>query len=172
MDESSQVNKTNKTYRTYTGLIKSLKPNEIFVFGSNPEGRHGMGAAAIALKNFGAIYGMGRGIQGNSYGLVTKNLKKDYYEEETKITYHKYGMKSVSPEQIIANIIELYNYASLNKNKNKNFLIAYTFNGRNLNGYSSKEMASFFIEAANNMKNKKIPKNIVFEDKFSSLIYN
>lgn len=50
---------------------------EIFVFGSNLAGRHGKGAALFAKKNHGAIYGVGRGLQGNSYAIPTKdhNLK-------------------------------------------------------------------------------------------------
>ena len=48
--------------------------NTIFVFGSNPEGRHGSGSAKIALLHFGAIYGQGEGLQGNSYALPTKDL--------------------------------------------------------------------------------------------------
>jgi hypothetical protein len=100
----------------YNGLIHKLEDNQIFVFGSNPEGRHGLGAAKVALK-FGAIYGQGRGIQGNSYGLITKNLKKGYYEPETGITYHKSGFKSISPEMIMDNIRELYSFARKNKDK-------------------------------------------------------
>ena len=45
---------------------------EIFVFGSNLAGRHGKGAALFAAKNHGAIYGQGRGLQGNSYAIPTK----------------------------------------------------------------------------------------------------
>ncbi len=44
----------------------------IFVFGSNLEGRHGKGAALEAIQNHGAIYGQGRGRQGNSYAIPTK----------------------------------------------------------------------------------------------------
>lgn len=36
----------------YTGDIKP-EPNTIFVFGSNPEGRHGAGAAKVAREQFG-----------------------------------------------------------------------------------------------------------------------
>lgn len=46
---------------------------EIFVFGSNLAGRHGAGAAKFALDNHGAIYGQGIGMQGNSYGIPTKD---------------------------------------------------------------------------------------------------
>lgn len=44
----------------------------IFVFGSNLAGRHGKGAAKEALTNWGAIYGQGVGLQGNSYAIPTK----------------------------------------------------------------------------------------------------
>lgn len=44
----------------------------IFVFGSNLAGRHGAGAAKFAVKNHGAIYGQGWGLQGNSFAIPTK----------------------------------------------------------------------------------------------------
>lgn len=44
----------------------------IFVFGSNRAGRHGKGAAKYALKEKGAIYGQGEGLQGSSYAIPTK----------------------------------------------------------------------------------------------------
>ena len=46
---------------------------EIFVFGSNLAGRHGKGAALCALKEYGAVYGKGIGLQGNSYAIPTKD---------------------------------------------------------------------------------------------------
>lgn len=46
---------------------------EIFVFGSNLSGIHGAGAAAFALKHHGAKWGQGIGLQGESYGLPTKD---------------------------------------------------------------------------------------------------
>lgn len=46
---------------------------EVFVFGSNLAGRHGKGAALHALRNWGAIYGQGVGLQGDSYAIPTKN---------------------------------------------------------------------------------------------------
>lgn len=51
--------------------ISSLKPNEVFVFGSNLAGHHGGGAARVALNKFGAIWGQGVGLQGQSYGIPT-----------------------------------------------------------------------------------------------------
>ena len=51
--------------------IMDLKPNEIFVFGSNLAGSHGGGAARLAYNRFGAIWGQGVGLQGQSYGIPT-----------------------------------------------------------------------------------------------------
>ena len=51
--------------------ITALKPNEIFVFGSNLAGSHGGGAAWIAYQRFGAIMGQGVGLQGQSYAIPT-----------------------------------------------------------------------------------------------------
>ena len=45
----------------------------VFVFGSNLAGRHGKGAALFAKQKHGAIYGQGEGLQGNSYGIATKD---------------------------------------------------------------------------------------------------
>ena len=52
-------------------FITELKENEIFVFGSNLQGIHGGGAARLAYNKFGAIWGQGVGLQGQSYGIPT-----------------------------------------------------------------------------------------------------
>lgn len=57
--------------------ITTLEPNQIFVFGSNLAGRHGKGAARVALEKFGAIYGQGIGLMGCSYGIPTKGMKME-----------------------------------------------------------------------------------------------
>ena len=51
--------------------IDSLEENEIFVFGSNLQGMHGGGAARVAHEKFGAIWGEGIGLQGQSYAIPT-----------------------------------------------------------------------------------------------------
>lgn len=51
--------------------ITHLAENEIFVFGSNLEGMHGGGAARTALEHFGAVWGTGVGLQGQSYAIPT-----------------------------------------------------------------------------------------------------
>lgn len=52
-------------------FIERLADNEIFVFGSNIQGYHNGGAARVALDKFGAIYGVGVGLQGRSYAIPT-----------------------------------------------------------------------------------------------------
>lgn len=51
--------------------IERLAENQIFVFGANKNGFHGAGAAAYAVDNFGAVWGQGNGLQGQSYGIDT-----------------------------------------------------------------------------------------------------
>lgn len=58
--------------RTTPEQITKLHENEIFVFGSNLSGRHGLGAAKTAL-GWGAKWGQGSGLQGKTYGIPTKD---------------------------------------------------------------------------------------------------
>ena len=51
--------------------VTTLRPSEIFVFGSNLAGMHGGGAARMALMHFGAVLGKGDGPQGQSYAIPT-----------------------------------------------------------------------------------------------------
>lgn len=51
---------------------------KIFVFGSNREGRHGKGAALEARQRYGARHGHAEGLQGDSYAIITKELRSDY----------------------------------------------------------------------------------------------
>ena len=66
--------------RVYNGIerpaytpewITELRPDEVFVFGSNLEGMHGGGAALVAFRKFGAVMGCGVGLRGQSYGIPT-----------------------------------------------------------------------------------------------------
>ena len=58
--------------RRYTPeRITELKANEVFVFGSNLNGFHAGGAARIAMEKFGAVWGKGVGLQGQSYAIPT-----------------------------------------------------------------------------------------------------
>ena len=129
---------------SYTGNI-TPDANTIFVFGSNPEGRHGAGAAKIAREQFGAIYGQGEGLQGNAYALPTKDLR----------VKKNNSLRSIPPEQIIESIKKLYETAR--QNPNKQFKIAYRNTDKaSLNGYTGLEMIDMFLKAGS------IPSNIVF----------
>ena len=139
---------STKSRKTYTGMINSLEPNQIFVFGSNTQGRHGKGAALIAKNKFGAEYGNPEGPQGQSYAIITKDLTKQTHPSRT-------------PEQIKEQIHNLYEYAR--ENPDKEFLVAYSGTGQNLNAYSNQEMADMF-------SSEPIPNNIVFEQEFNKLI--
>ena len=46
--------------------------DKIFVFGSNKIGIHGAGAAKHAKQFYGAVYGCGEGLRGQSYAIPTK----------------------------------------------------------------------------------------------------
>ena len=53
--------------------VKSLKENEIFVFGSTESGVHGAGTAWLAHDKFGAELGKGYGLSGQSYAVPVKD---------------------------------------------------------------------------------------------------
>jgi hypothetical protein len=50
-------------------------PNRVFVFGSNLAGRHGAGAALTAYEKYGAVWGRGEGLWGDSYAIPTKSVE-------------------------------------------------------------------------------------------------
>ena len=52
-------------------FIYELSSGEVFVFGSNLEGRHRGGAARIAHEQFGAEWGVGDGPTGQCYAIPT-----------------------------------------------------------------------------------------------------
>lgn len=139
--------------RTYKGLITELPENGIFVYGANTQGRHGLGSAKTAREKFGAVYGK-TGLQGKSFGIVTKNLTKNVHP-------------SVSKVRIVSQIAEMYLLA-LNNLSNYDLYVAYSGTGKNLNGYTPQEMAEMFTEAGAMIGY--IPSNIVFEEGFAKLI--
>jgi hypothetical protein len=132
--------------RTYRGRITKLEDNQVFVFGANTQFRHGKGAALQAVK-FGAIYGKG-GFVGKTWSIVTKDLTKRNHP-------------SISKQHIIDQISKLYKFSR--DNPDKEFLVAYSGTGVNLNGYSNQQMADMF-------SSEDIPDNIVFEEEFSKLL--
>lgn len=121
----------------------------IFVFGSNPEGRHGAGAAKYARMYFGAVYGQGEGLQGNSYAIPTKDLR---------VTAN-HGYKSIGPDRIKASIRKMY--ACAREHPDKRFMVAYRNTYRpSLNGYTGIEMIRIFLDAG------PVPENVWFSDEW------
>ena len=121
----------------------------IFVFGSNPEGRHGAGAAKYARMYFGAVYGQGEGLQGNSYAIPTKDLR---------VTAN-HGYKSISPDRIKDSVRRMYDCAR--EHPDKRFMVAYRNTYRpSLNGYTGIEMIRIFLDAG------PIPENVWFSDEW------
>ena len=95
--------------------IKELAPDEIFVFGSNLAGHHGGGAARVALDRFGAQWGQGEGIQGQSYAIPTMqggvetikpyvdrflDLAYEWDQNTFRVTRIGCGIAGFTPEQI------------------------------------------------------------------------
>ena len=98
--------------KTYKGYI-TPEPDTIFVFGSNPEGRHGAGSAKVAREKFGAVYGQGEGLQGSAYALPTTELRYNMrYSSE----------HSMSSEEIIGHIKKMYECAR--EHPDKKFKVA------------------------------------------------
>lgn len=102
----------------------------IFVFGSNLAGIHGAGAAACALKEHGAIWGCGLGIQGNSYAVPTKD----------------HNIQTLPLSEIQKYVEEFLHFATMNPDMT--FLV--TRIGCGLAGYQDKDIAPFFKFAPSN----------------------
>lgn len=102
----------------------------IFVFGSNLAGRHGAGAALCALKEHGAVYGVGYGRTGNAYALPTK----DWFIKTLPLTVIKDYVK------------EFIEYAK----EHSDLQFQVTRIGCGLAGYTDAQIAPFFREAPAN----------------------
>ena len=150
---SSPQNKIKMRY--YTGDIVP-DGDTVFVFGSNPEGRHGAGAAHVALTRFHAKYGQGEGLQGYAYAIPTKDLR----------VKENNGYRSIPRQRIVESIRKMYSEARyFNAMK---FCIAYrNTDRRTLNGYTGYEMIRMFIEAG------PIPDNVyVSEEWYRTGLFN
>lgn len=99
----------------------------VFVFGSNMAGRHGKGAAAIARMQYGAIYGVGEGIQGSSYAIPTKDE----------------WMRVLLLSRVKGNVDRFINYAA----KNPKVVFKVTAIGTGLAGYSHDDIGPLFYFA-------------------------
>lgn len=174
-----------QTVNFYEGMIVP-DGNTIFVFGSNPGGVHGAGAAKTARDMFGAQTGVGEGMTGNAYALPTKDLEASkgtewykpgeeqrdkilqYYKQQqsgfvfdpSNISYQEVvynpTKRTIAPEKIVESVKRMYEVAR--QNPEKQFKVAY---GNGLteityNGYVGAEMIEMFKEAG------PIPSNVYF----------
>jgi len=122
----------------------TMTNKDIFVFGSNTEGKHYGGAAAAAVKYYGAIMGQAYGLQGNSYAIVTMQL----------------GGPVKTLTAIRHQIINLLHF--INKHPELTFWM--TKIGCGIAGFTVEEMATVF-------NNFNIPKNLILPKEFVELNY-
>lgn len=156
-------------FRFWTGTdITTIDSNQVFVYDSNPQGIHGVDSG-LQARRFGSKLGLGRGLHGRTYGLITKNLTAGFVEDATGIKYKRDGLRSVSSEQIHKNVAELYECAR--NNPDKFFIVAYKNelwkegdSKKLLNGYTGEEMFTFFFSQ------KDIPANIVLHESFKPVL--
>jgi hypothetical protein len=117
-----------------TRFITNLKPNQIFVFGSNTDGIHGAGAAKFA-RGYGAKMGQATGRMGQTYAIVTKDLQSGEF---------------VGWDKVKEQFAEFVSYA--NKHESLKFLLTPIGTG----------IAGASLDDLNSMVNEfDLPKNVV-----------
>jgi hypothetical protein len=126
--------------------------NNIFVFGSNTAGRHGAGAAKFAIDYCGAKYGTGFGLEGNSFGIPTKDDNIN-------------TLPLIHIEQFVKQFI-------LFAHQNPQLTFYITAIGTGLAGYTDVQIAPMFADAPPNCvlpsKWKILEKDTILLDKPSS----
>ena len=102
--------------------VNILADGEIFVFGSNFQGRHMGGAARVAQEEYGAVWGIGEGLQGQSYAITTME-----------------GLENLAPA------VQRFTSFAKQHQELKFFVTAI---GCGIAGYRADEIAPFFLNAA------------------------
>lgn len=132
--------------RKYTpNNLDKLNEMEVFVFGSNAEGKHGKGAALLAVQKFGAIYGQAQGLQGQSYAIITK--KNWRVPKSSTLTEISFGIEKFL------------------KFAKQNYTLTFyvTKLGSSLAGYTIEEIRDLFLDAhIHNM----IPDNVILPEEY------
>ena len=106
-------------------IITNLKPEQIFVYGSNTAGIHGAGAARQALK-WGARMGQD-GFNGQTYGISTKD----------------HSIITLPLDEIHKNVKKFLKFA----NQNKQFEFLVTKVGMGLAGLTIRDIGPMFFFA-------------------------
>ena len=118
-------------------MITELKPNQVFVFGSNLNGHHLGGAAKLSYEKFGAIWGNGNGIQGIGHNF------QSYAFPTLDTQMKKLPLDSI--KQSFENLIKVAEWCP-----DKEFLL--TPIGQGIAGFSKEEIESILPI---------LPKNII-----------
>ena len=105
--------------------ITQLAPDEVFVFGSNAAGTHAAGAAATAHERFGAVWGQGHGLHGQSYAINSMS-----------------GLAILQAE--VAGFVDF-------AEQHPEFRFLVTEIGCGIAGYTPAEVAPFFADAGDNV---------------------
>lgn len=128
--------------RISSNRITRLAPNEIFVFGSNIQGMHGGGAARMAYESFGAVWGKGLGMYGQSYAIPTMQG----------------GVETIKPY-----VDDFLQFAK--RHSELDFLV--TEIGCGIAGFTPRDIAPLFFKAVeNDIRNVYLPENfyMVYEN--------
>lgn len=102
--------------------VNVLADGEIFVFGSNFKGAHMGGAARVAKEKYGAVWGIGEGLQGKSYAIPTME-----------------GLENLAPA------VQRFTSFARQHKELKFFVTAI---GCGIAGYQPEEIAPMFLDAA------------------------
>lgn len=104
----------------------------IFVYGSNLAGVHAAGAAKCALEKHGARWGVGEGLQGDSYGIPTKDhLIRTRSLEEIQESVDRFIIFAIGNPELTFNVTRI---------------------GCGLAGYVDSEIAPMFVGAPANCR--------------------
>lgn len=155
--------------KTYKGLITSLGPNEVFVFGANQLGWHGAGAAGFATfgepGNVWRKYNYDKWPDGAKGKWNVKGQSRGFMEGTEGISYAiptvtRCGAKRSISLNTIKEYINIFNRVA-RMNPELTFYVAQG-STQGLCGYTPEEMASAW--------RMEWPDNVYFEEEFAKLL--
>lgn len=128
--------------------ITELKHHEVFVFGSNTGGLHRGGAAKLAHEAFGARWGFGEGLYGQSYALPT--------------VFGDLTTHTIGPKLEIETIQEHVNNLIICAGNHPHLMFLVTEVGCGLAGWTVQDIAPLFREVLE-LKNVTLPQRFLDE---------
>jgi len=131
---------------------------KVFVFGSNLGGFHGAGSAKAAMDDWGAQYGLGVGMSGDSYAIPTKDSNIECLPLETiQLHVEQFVEYAEDCEQFA----DAYRYAYPDRHDYDPIEFHVVDIGCGLAGFTPEEIAPMFEGA---------PSNCVFSERFQKII--